>query len=112
MTRTAERPGTVELEVKGMTCGSCAARVQKALSRTDGVDVVHVNFATRRATVEGAALDVVALRAAAEKAGYELVEPALPLAAVGLLNPIVAGAAMGLSSVSVVTNSVRLRRFR
>ncbi len=37
---------------------------------------------------------------------------ALPLAAVGLLNPIVAGAAMGLSSVSVVTHSVRLRRFR
>jgi heavy metal translocating P-type ATPase len=62
-----------ELDVSGMTCGSCAARVQRALSRQPGVSEALVNYATGRATVELDHAGDVQLRdliAAVEKAGY------------------------------------------
>jgi len=45
--RTVDRTGPVELVVSGMTCGSCATRVQKALSRHEGVEDA-AGSATRR----------------------------------------------------------------
>ncbi|QEO14450.1 copper-translocating P-type ATPase [Agromyces intestinalis] len=48
MTDTASRP--VELTVGGMTCASCAARIEKRLNRMPGVEA-SVNFATEKATV-------------------------------------------------------------
>ena len=42
----------LEIPVTGMTCAACAARVQKGLSRAEGVREAGVNFATERATVE------------------------------------------------------------
>ncbi len=40
-----------DLPVEGMTCAACASRIERKLSRLDGVDEARVNFATGRATV-------------------------------------------------------------
>ena len=61
-----------ELEIRGMTCASCAGHVTQALRGVAGVDDAAVNLATERATVlhEGS-VDAQALIAAVERAGYE-----------------------------------------
>ena len=41
---------TVRLDITGMTCASCAARIEKRLNRLDGVEAT-VNYATEQATV-------------------------------------------------------------
>ena len=72
----AERTDTAvaELEVHGMTCASCAMRVEKALAKVPGVTRASVNLATEKATVEASSgVAPAALVAAIEKAGYEAV---------------------------------------
>ena len=61
----------VVLQVEGMTCASCAARVEKALLKVPGVLSASVNLATERATVEALSpVAVPALKSAVERAGY------------------------------------------
>jgi Cu+-exporting ATPase len=68
---TPGNSGALKLQITGMTCASCAGRVEKALSKVPGVTSVTVNLATERATVRSlAAVPVSALTAAVEKAGY------------------------------------------
>jgi cation-transporting ATPase V len=66
------RRAVMEFDVSGMTCGSCAARVQRTLSRQPGVSEALVNYATGRATVEleSGAVDAEELAAAVQRIGY------------------------------------------
>jgi Cu+-exporting ATPase len=69
----AERQGQarVELELEGMTCASCAARIERRLNKLDGVRAT-VNFAAERASVEfdPARIGVEQLVGAVEQTGY------------------------------------------
>ena len=60
------------LPIGGMTCASCVRRVEKALAKVEGVSEAGVNLATERATVkyDPMKVDMAALKAAVERAGY------------------------------------------
>ena len=67
----ASEEKAVTLSVTGMTCASCVRRVERALSRVEGVETAAVNFAAETARVTlGAPVPVDALIEAVEKAGY------------------------------------------
>ena len=62
---------TFDLPISGMTCASCAGRVERALGKVPGVQSVSVNLANERAHVEVAGqMDPAVLIAAVDKAGY------------------------------------------
>jgi Cu+-exporting ATPase len=61
----------IDLDIEGMTCAACVARVEKVLGRVEGVERAQVNLATNRARVTlGAEVGVEALTAAVARAGY------------------------------------------
>ncbi|MDN3242002.1 heavy metal translocating P-type ATPase [Glycomyces tritici] len=78
---TALPPGPVdriELEIGGMTCASCAMRIEKKLNKVEGVTAT-VNYATEKARIEApAGLDPAELIAVVEKTGYTAALPLPP----------------------------------
>lgn len=73
----------LDLPIGGMTCAACAAAVERALRKLEGVSDVSVNFATKRAAVmfDRQVVDAEALVGAVRRAGYEAEMP--PAASVG-----------------------------
>ena len=71
-----EAPGTiVELEISGMTCASCAMRIEKKLNKLEGVSAT-VNYATEKAAITAPGdLDPQNLIAEIEKTGYSAALP-------------------------------------
>ncbi|MER5224994.1 heavy metal translocating P-type ATPase [Streptomyces flaveus] len=77
MATTTPGAAEVELAIGGMTCASCAARIEKKLNRMDGVEAT-VNYATEKAkvTYRGEDVSVQDLISTVEATGYTAHEPA------------------------------------
>ncbi|MGP3965887.1 cation transporter, partial [Nonomuraea sp. 3N208] len=75
---TDDRQNAVELSIGGMTCASCANRIERKLNKLDGVTAT-VNYATEKAKVTfGDGVDPEQLIAEVEKAGYSAALPTPP----------------------------------
>ncbi|MBB5494563.1 heavy metal translocating P-type ATPase [Nocardiopsis metallicus] len=80
---TSTTNGSIELQIGGMTCASCANRIEKKLNKLDGV-TASVNYATEKASITGPAeLDPQALISEVERTGYTASLPAAPQASTG-----------------------------
>jgi Cu+-exporting ATPase len=62
---------TLAVDVQGMTCASCSARLEKVLKQLPGVTDATVNLATETATISGAT-DAASVQGAIEKAGFSM----------------------------------------
>jgi Cu+-exporting ATPase len=85
---TSSAPTTeIDLEIGGMTCASCANRIERKLSRLDGVTAT-VNYATEKARVSvPAGTDPAVLVAQVEAAGYTAQLPRPPAPTGGVAEP-------------------------
>jgi Cu+-exporting ATPase len=83
-------PSRIELEIGGMTCTSCAARVEKKLNKLDGVVVANVNYATELASVayDPGHVRVPDLVRTVEAAGYTAALPSDADAKTDLVRPL------------------------
>ncbi|MCL9798862.1 heavy metal translocating P-type ATPase [Pseudomonas sp. AKS31] len=70
---------TFDLPIAGMTCASCAGRVERALSKVSGASSVSVNLATEQARVQAPGDSLPALMEAVERAGYSVPQQTLEL---------------------------------
>jgi Cu+-exporting ATPase len=75
---------TFDLPIAGMTCASCAGRVERALSKVIGASAVSVNLATEQARVQAPADSLPALMDAVAKAGYSVPQQSLELSIDGM----------------------------
>ncbi|VVP41392.1 heavy metal translocating P-type ATPase [Pseudomonas fluorescens] len=75
---------TFDLPIAGMTCASCAGRVERALSKVIGASAVSVNLATEQARVQAPADSLPALMDAVAKAGYSVPQQTLELSIDGM----------------------------
>ena len=75
---------TFNLPIAGMTCASCAGRVERALSKVIGASAVSVNLATEQARVQAPSDSLPALMDAVQQAGYSVPQQSLELSIDGM----------------------------
>jgi Cu+-exporting ATPase len=75
---------TFDLPISGMTCASCAGRVERALNKVSGAENVSVNFATEQVRLQAPAGSLPALIQAVDAAGYAVPSTRLELAIGGM----------------------------